>query len=325
MTIEVCSKLPVNHPLQPPFIQPLQTIPVDAEVESEQAVLEPNILERSSSLPQPTTQTSDPSVLEELINHYEGELPGYRPNSEIAFEIAFDEFVLEDPQQQEPNSQMASNTCFEIIIHPEFQPYHLNATHSNISFGIALRNLANKKSSSLKSPASNNNPSLSEETTLVVQPINVALPSVSSEATLEPQPAHENSTRPEIMITSDSDVEDEQDNQWFRPGFLNQPLSSSSPFVLESIHYPPFVTPSQPISETSVIDNPNSSNQNCRQAIIITTVVPPSPTLLLDSTILTEVCENIFKDLNRLVKTRNNFVHEKIYVDEWTRLRERVD
>jgi len=199
---------------------------------------------------------------------------------------------------------MASNTCFDIIIHPEFKPYHLNATHANISFGIAFRNLANKKS----------------ETTFVVQPINVALP---SETNLVAQPTLDNSTEPEFIITSDSDVEDEQDNQWFRPGFLNQPLSSSSHFVLESIHEPPYVAPSQPISETSTIDTSSSSNQTCPQTL--TTVVLPPPTLLLDSTILTEVCENIFKDLNRLVKTRNNFVREKICVDEWTKLRERVD
>jgi len=72
---------------------------------------------------------------------------------------------------------MASKTCSELIIHPEFKPYHHNATHSNISFGIAFRNLANKKSSK-------NNPFLSEESTLVVEPISIALP--SSEAVLNP-------------------------------------------------------------------------------------------------------------------------------------------
>jgi len=79
------------------------------------------------------------------------------------------------------------------------------------------------------------------------------------------------------MITSDSDDEDEQANQWFKPGFLNQPVSSSSPFVLESIHDPPYVAPSQPISETSTIDTPSSSNQTCSQTI--TNVVSPPPTL----------------------------------------------
>ena len=150
--------------------------------------------------------------------------------------------------------------------------------------------------------------------------MSVALP---SEATLEPKPTHENSTEPDFMITSVSNDEDEQANQWFKPGFLNQPLSSSSSFVLKSIHDPPYIAPSQPISETSIIDTPSSSNQTCPQ--IITTVVSPPPILLLDSIILQEVCDNIFKGLNKLVKTRNNFIHKEDYVNEWARLRERVD
>ena len=37
------------------------------------------------------------------------------------------------------------------------------------------------------------------------------------------------------------------------------------------------------------------------------------------------MCENIFQDLNNLAKTRTKFVHENDYVDEWTKLRSRVD
>ena len=37
------------------------------------------------------------------------------------------------------------------------------------------------------------------------------------------------------------------------------------------------------------------------------------------------MCENIFKDLNKLVKTGNILVHENDYVNEWTRLRNRVN
>jgi len=135
--------------------------------------------ESSSSHPKATTQTSNQSVLVELANHYSGELPGFEPNPEKASELAFDEVTLESPQQQEPNSEMATNTFTELIIHSVYQPYHLNATHSNISLGIALRNLANKIASSHILFASEN-PS-SEQSTLVVQPLNVALP---SEATL---------------------------------------------------------------------------------------------------------------------------------------------
>jgi len=120
------------------------------------------------------------------------------------------------------------------------------------------------------------------------------------------------------MVTSDSDVEDEQAVQ------INQPLNSSSPFVLESIHYPPYAAPNQ-IVDTETISTyiPNSSNQICPQ--IITTNVSPPPTLLLESVILKEACENIFEDLNKLVKTINNFVHAENYEEKWTTLRERVD
>ena len=151
-----------------------------------------------------------------------------------------------------------------------------------------------------------------------MQPINVAPP---SQATFVSQPSQEHSKEPNFMITSDSD-EDEQPTQWFRPGFLNKPLSSSSPFVLESIHDLPYV-PAIEVSTSTIIDLPSSSTQTCPP--VQTTNVSFPPTLLLDSTILQKVCENIFKDLNKLVKTRNNLVHENDYVDEWTRLRIRVD
>jgi len=75
MRLDVCARLPVDHPFQPPVIEPLQSIPVDAEVVGEPVVFESaNPNESSSSHPKPTTQTSDPSVLDELANHYSGEL-----------------------------------------------------------------------------------------------------------------------------------------------------------------------------------------------------------------------------------------------------------
>jgi len=51
----------------------------------------------------------------------------------------------------------------------------------------------------------------------------------------------------------------------------------------------------------------------------------PPPTLFLDSTMLADVCENIFQELNKLVEARNNLVHEESYEKQWRRLRERVD
>jgi len=56
-----------------------------------------------------------------------------------------------------------------------------------------------------------------------------------------------------------------------------------------------------------------------------TTNISPPPTLLLGSIILKEVCENIFEDLNKLVKTRYHVFHTDSYEDQWTALRERVD
>jgi len=51
MRIDVCNKLPINHPMQPPMIEPFQTIPANAEVRSEQAELESDNHVSSSSQP----------------------------------------------------------------------------------------------------------------------------------------------------------------------------------------------------------------------------------------------------------------------------------
>jgi len=66
--VDVCTRLPVDHPLQPPMIEPIQSLPADAEgvdepIGSESA----NISE--SSHPKSTTQTIEPSVLDDLVNH----------------------------------------------------------------------------------------------------------------------------------------------------------------------------------------------------------------------------------------------------------------
>jgi len=268
--------------------------------------------ESSSSYPKPTTQTSDPSILVELANHYSGELPGFESNLERASEAASDEITLESPQQQAPNLQMASNTCVDVIIHPVYQPYHLNATHSNISLGIALRNLAKKNPSSHFLFASENPSSFSEQPTLVVQPLSVA---PLSKATFVSQPHNVNSTEPEHT------------HQWFRLGFLNQSLGSSSTSVLEYVQD----QPSEPSTKIAVTENtatelPSSSTQALQTCTPIqTTNISSPPTLFLDSIILADVCETIFKELNKLVKAKINFVHEEDYVKEWRRLRERVD
>jgi len=192
MRLDVCGRLPADHPFQPLVIEPLQSIPVDAEVVGEPAVPESASPEESSSShPKPTTQTSDQTILDELANHYSGELPGFEPNLEKASELAYDEVILENPQQQEPNSEMATNTCTELIIHHEYQPYHLNGNHSNISFDIELRNIARKRSSFHEQSVSDQHFSRSEEQILSVQPISVAQP--TTKTTLNP-------AEPEQMI-----------------------------------------------------------------------------------------------------------------------------
>jgi hypothetical protein len=82
--IDVCQKLLANHPLQPPYIQPLQTIPVDEQFKDD--LVEPAFdnLKTTSSQPQPSIQTRESSVIDELSDHYKGELPSYVSNSEKA-------------------------------------------------------------------------------------------------------------------------------------------------------------------------------------------------------------------------------------------------
>jgi len=111
------------------------------------------------------------------------------------------------------------------------------------------------------------------------------------------------------LIISNSSAGNEQPTQ------IGATLDSSAPFVLEFIHDEPYVAPNLSAAiEISRTNIPSSSNQIGPQTI--TTFVLPPPTLLLDSTILKEVCENIFKDLNKLVNTRNNLLHEDNYVEE---------
>jgi len=213
-------------------------------------------------------------VLDNLVNHYSGELPGYETNLEKASELASGEVISECPQQQAQNLQMASLTCTDIVIHPEHLAYHVNATHSNISFGIALRNLANKRQ-------------------------HVPEQVVADQS--ESHTSNEQITEPDFMIISDSsDNRDEQTNYWFKPGFLNKSASSSSTMISESVLDQPsetntlFAEPNLS-SETSTNDQPLSSNQAIQTcAPARTTNVPSPPTLFLYSTILADVCENIF-------------------------------
>ena len=211
MRVDVCARLPADHPLQPPMIELIQSLPADAEGVDEPAGFESTNISESSNH-KSTTQTTEPSMLDDLVNQYSGELPSYEPNQEKASKVASDGVTSESPKQQAPNSQMASYTCTKIIIRPEQQPYHLNATHSNISFGIALRNLAKK----IKPVPEQHVP----EQVLDEQP--------------ESQTSIDQINELDLMIISDSsDGQDQQTNSWFKPEFLNF-ASSSSTMISES-------------------------------------------------------------------------------------------
>jgi len=41
-----------------------------------------------------TTETSEPSIIQNLVNHYSGELPEYESNQDKASDIASDEVMI---------------------------------------------------------------------------------------------------------------------------------------------------------------------------------------------------------------------------------------
>jgi len=72
--IDACKYLPIDHPLQPPVIEPIQFIPAVAEGESDHEGTDLAETIVSSSTPNsPTTQTtevSEPSIISNLESHY---------------------------------------------------------------------------------------------------------------------------------------------------------------------------------------------------------------------------------------------------------------
>jgi len=134
----------------------------------------------------------------------------------------------------------------------------------------------------------------------------------------------------------------------------NQEMASSTntesiliPDPVPEQNVPELVVPEQPASElivpeqvinnqspttntivelqASINDQPSSSNLAIQPCAPARTNVPSPPTLFLDSTILADVCENIFQELNNLVQARNNLIHENSYEKQWKILKERVD
>ncbi|RHN51726.1 hypothetical protein MtrunA17_Chr6g0472071 [Medicago truncatula] len=107
------------------------------------------------------------------------------------------------------------------------------------------------------------------------------------------------------MISSDvSDAEEEL-------------LNSSSDVIMESAsdHLPSSSNRIQ-TSSTLAIQPFNSPKPS---------KIPSPPTIFLDSTLLTDVCEKIFKELNQLIQARNELIHKDDYEKQWNRLNERVN
>jgi len=111
--INDCVRLPANPPLQPPLIEPLQFVPVDAEVVDDQTRSESANHKVSLSPSNLSTQTSEPSVLDNLVNHYSGELTGYESNLERASKLASEVSYVKKP----PTITKLRNGLINLHIH----------------------------------------------------------------------------------------------------------------------------------------------------------------------------------------------------------------
>jgi len=126
--IDACIYLPTDHPQQPPVIEAIQSIPADAEGADDHIGTESaNINVSSAHLTSPTQttptkETSEPSIIQNLVHHYSGELPEYETNLEKVSNTASDEAMTESPQQHEPNQEMASITNLDSVLIPEPVP-----------------------------------------------------------------------------------------------------------------------------------------------------------------------------------------------------------
>jgi len=99
--IDKCKNLTKNHPLQPPVIEAIQSIPASAEGASDLSgtgldVLNESVLTPNSPTPTPNNndnQTFEQSVISNLESHCSGELPGYQ--RQLTSDITSDEVVTE--------------------------------------------------------------------------------------------------------------------------------------------------------------------------------------------------------------------------------------
>jgi len=107
------------------MIDPIQFVPANAEGVDDHTGTDIANIDVSSSKPisqTQTTQTSESSIIQNLVNHYSGELPKYETNLEKASDIASDEVMAESPQQHEPDQEMASSTNTNSVLIPDPVP-----------------------------------------------------------------------------------------------------------------------------------------------------------------------------------------------------------
>ena len=151
--IDICNKLPANHPLQPPMVEPLNIAPADAEGSDEpagsvsattttstQTKTQTNTCEPSNSQPKSLIKQPEPNILDQLVNHYSGELPEVEYELQKASKIAFDEVASESPQQQQAEPQIdliqiipeyiESSSCTEEVSEPEATEMEIDITNS---------------------------------------------------------------------------------------------------------------------------------------------------------------------------------------------------
>ena len=123
--IDACIHLPADHPLKQPVIEPIQFVPVDLKGVDDHTGTNIANIDVSSSQPISQTQTAEtskPSIIQNLVDHYSGKLPEYESNQEKASDIASDEVMTESPQQHEPNQEMTSSTNLDFVLISEPDP-----------------------------------------------------------------------------------------------------------------------------------------------------------------------------------------------------------
>jgi len=142
----------------------------------------------------------------------------------------------------------------------------------------------------------------------------------SDEVMTECPPQHE----PKQEMASTTNTDSVLIHEIFVPGLTvpEKPAFEQSTTKLTINSQSPTTNTHEP--ETSTNNQPSSSNLAIQLVAPAKTNVPSPPTLFLHSTILANVCDDIFQELNNFVQARNNLTHEDNYEKMWTRLKDRV-